>query len=110
MQEPIEQRDHGGSVSEQLPPVVHGSIGGQERRDALVAAHDQFEEIFGGGVGELAHAEVIDLCGAPHKGEHFLPGGAAHDRSAPRQMMARRDRGQKMPWTKPLHPTLGYGD
>ena len=43
-----------------LPPIIHGTIRRQRRRRPFVAAHDQLEEIFGGRVRQLAHAEVID--------------------------------------------------
>jgi hypothetical protein len=66
MQEPIEERRDRGGVSEELPPVIDRPVGGQQRRRAFVAPHDQLEEVFGGGVRELAHAEIVDLCGAPH--------------------------------------------
>jgi hypothetical protein len=32
----------------------------EERRRAFVAAHDDLEEILGGGLRELAHPEVVD--------------------------------------------------
>ena len=41
-------------------PVLHRSIRGQQRAGAFVAAHDDLQQILGGGVGQLAHAEVID--------------------------------------------------
>ena len=60
MQQPVEQRGDGGGVAEQLPPVVDGSIRGEHRGGPLVTAHDQFEQVLGRGVGQLAHAEVVD--------------------------------------------------
>ena len=60
MEEPIEQRGDGGGVAEQLAPVVDGSVRRQQRRRAFVAAHDHFQEIFGGGVRQFPHAEVVD--------------------------------------------------
>src|SRR5262245_41084695 len=52
-------RDRGG-VCEDPAPVLDGAVGGEDRGAALVAAHDQFEEVLGGGGGKLAHAEVVD--------------------------------------------------
>ena len=43
-----------------FPPIVHRSVRGQERGRAFVAPHDQFEEVLGRGVRQLAHAEMID--------------------------------------------------
>ena len=60
MEQAIEQGGDGGGVAEQLAPVLDGPIRRQQRRGAFVAAHDDLQEILGGGVGQLAHAEVVD--------------------------------------------------
>jgi len=60
MEKPIEQCGDGRGVAEQLAPIIDRSIRGQQRRGAFIASHDQLEQVFGGGVGELAHAEVVD--------------------------------------------------
>ena len=60
MQEPVEQRGDRGSVAEQLSPLVDRPVGGEHRRGPLVTAHDQLEQVLGRGVGQLAHAEVVD--------------------------------------------------
>ena len=60
MEQPIEERSDGGRVAEQLPPVVHRSVGRQECGRALVAAHDDLQEIFGRGVWQLPHAQIIN--------------------------------------------------
>lgn len=60
VQEAIEQRGDGGGVAQQLAPVVDGSVRRQERGRPLIAAHDDFEQIFGRGVRQFAHAEIID--------------------------------------------------
>jgi len=39
----VEERGDGGSVAEELAPVFDRAAGGEERRGALVAAHDHFE-------------------------------------------------------------------
>ena len=36
------------------------AVRGEQRRGPLVAAHDQLEQVFGGGVRQLSHAEVVD--------------------------------------------------
>ena len=60
MEQAIEQRRDGGGVAEQLPPVFDRSVRGEDRGGPLVAAHDQLEQVLGRGVGQLAHAEVVD--------------------------------------------------
>jgi hypothetical protein len=42
--------------AEQLAPVVDRTVRCEQRADALVAAHDELEEVLGGG-GDLPHAE-----------------------------------------------------
>jgi len=60
MQQPVEHRTNCGNIAEQLAPVLHGTIGCQQRAKAFIAAHDDFQQILGGGVWEFAHAEVVD--------------------------------------------------
>ena len=60
MQQSVEEGAHGGIVAEQLAPVVDGAVGCHDGADALVATHDDFEQVLSGGVRQLAHAEVVD--------------------------------------------------
>lgn len=60
VEEAVEHGADGGYVAQQFAPVFDGAVGSGQGARALVAAHDDFQEIFGGGVGELAHAEVVD--------------------------------------------------
>ena len=60
MQQPIEQRGHGGGIAEELAPILDGPVRSDERRGALVAAHDDLEEVFGRGVGQPLHPEIVD--------------------------------------------------
>src|SRR4051794_15650866 len=60
VEEAVEHGSDSGGVAEHLAPVLYGSIRGEERAGALVSAHDQFEEVLGGGGRQLAHAEVVD--------------------------------------------------
>ncbi len=50
MEQAVEQRGDGGGVAEELSPVVDRPVRGEQRRRPLVAAHDQLEQVFGGGV------------------------------------------------------------
>jgi hypothetical protein len=56
----IEHGADGGNIAEQLAPVVDGAVGSEQRADALVTSHDDLRQIFGGGVRQFAHAEVIN--------------------------------------------------
>jgi hypothetical protein len=60
MEQAIEEGGDGCGISEELAPIIDGTIRRQQRRRAFVAAHDQLEEIFSGGMREFAHAEIVD--------------------------------------------------
>ena len=60
MEQAVEQCGDGGGVTEELPPVVDRTIRGKHRGGPFVAAHAQLEQVLGGGMRQLAHAEVID--------------------------------------------------
>ena len=60
MEQAVGQRGDGGGVAEKLSPVVDRPVRGEQRRRPLVAAHDQLEQVFGGGVRQLSHAEIVD--------------------------------------------------
>ena len=60
VQQAVEQRGDGRGIAQQLPPVVDGSVRREQGRGPLVAAHDQLQEVFGRGVRQLAHPEVVD--------------------------------------------------
>jgi hypothetical protein len=60
MQQAIEECGDGCGISEKLAPIIDRAIRCQQRRGPFVAAHDQLEEVFGGGVRRLAHPDVID--------------------------------------------------
>ena len=56
----IQEGGDGRSVAEQFPPVVHGTVRRDERRRALIPAHDDLQQILRGGLGQFPHAEVVD--------------------------------------------------
>jgi hypothetical protein len=60
MQQAIKHGTDRGDIAEQFAPVLDGAIGSEQRAEAFVAAHDDFQQILGGGVREFAHAEVVD--------------------------------------------------
>jgi hypothetical protein len=60
MQQPIEHCADCCDIAEQLAPVLNRTIGSQQGAETFVAAHNDFQQVLGGGVWEFAHAEVID--------------------------------------------------
>jgi len=60
MEQAIEERGDGRGIAEELAPILHGPVRGDEGRGALIAAHDDLEEILTRGGRELTHAEVVD--------------------------------------------------
>ena len=60
VEESIEHGGDGRGVAQQLAPVLDGAVGSEDRARPLVAAHDDFEEVFGGMGRELPHAEIVD--------------------------------------------------
>ena len=44
MEKAIEHGADGGNIAEQLSPVLDGTVGSEQRAEALVAAHDNWEE------------------------------------------------------------------
>jgi hypothetical protein len=60
MQQAIKHGADRGDIAEQLAPVLNGTVGSEQSAETFVAAHDDFQEILGGGVRQLAHAEVVD--------------------------------------------------
>jgi hypothetical protein len=49
VQKTIQHGGDGGTITEQLPPVFHGSVRGNQRAGSLVASHDNFQQVLGGG-------------------------------------------------------------
>lgn len=55
--------EHGadcGRIAQQLTPVFHRTLRSHQRAGSLVAAHNDFEQLFGRCQGQLAHAEIIE--------------------------------------------------
>ena len=50
----IEHGTDRGDIAEQFAPVFDGTIRCEQCAEALVAAHDDLQQILGGGVGEFA--------------------------------------------------------
>jgi len=60
MQQTIPHGADGGDVAEQFSPVLDRTVGSKQCAEALVAAHNDFQQVLGGCVREFAHAEVIN--------------------------------------------------
>jgi hypothetical protein len=60
VQQAVEHSGDGGAVAEQLTPVLNWTIRGQQCAGALVAAHDDLQQFFGGGQWQFAHSEIVD--------------------------------------------------
>jgi hypothetical protein len=54
-QESVKHGANCGRVAEQFAPVFHWSVGGQNGAGALIAAHNDFQQFFGGSERQLAH-------------------------------------------------------
>jgi len=65
MQKSIEHRRHFRGVSEELSPILNGSVGSDEGASPLVASHDQLEQVIRRRRRKLSHPQIIDdqqLC------------------------------------------------
>lgn len=51
---------NGGRVAQQFAPLFHRAVRGHHRAGPLVASHHDFQEFFGRGQRQPAHAGVID--------------------------------------------------
>jgi hypothetical protein len=60
VEEAVEDGRGARHVAEQLAPVFERTVARHDRAPRLVAAHDDFEEVFTAALGELLHAHVVD--------------------------------------------------
>ena len=81
VEQTIQHGAHGRYIAEHLAPVFDWTIRSEQGTGSLVAPHDDFQQILGGGVRQLAHAEVVDNK-QRHGGDrfHILFARAAGDR------------------------------
>ena len=62
--------DHGGGdgvVAEDLAPAAERLVGRDDEAGSFVAARDELEEQVGGLGLERDVADLVDLCGSPHR-------------------------------------------
>ena len=73
VQEAVEHGADRGRSAQQFTPVLDGTVRGQERTGPLVAPHDDLQQLFGCGQGQLAHSEVMEnQKGHGHQGVQIL--------------------------------------
>ena len=68
--------DHGGGdhvVAEDLAPAAERLVGGDDEAGSFVAAGDDLEEQVGGLGLERDVADLVDLCGHPHRSTYADP-------------------------------------
>ncbi len=71
-EEAVEDRGGRGDVAQKDAPVLGWPVGGDQRGRRLVAAHEDFQQIFRGGGAQFLHPEVfedeeVDLRELPHE-------------------------------------------
>ena len=67
VQEPVEHRGGDGGVAEGCCPVSDSDVGGQDCRAFEVALVDYLEQGGGAVAGQREIAQLVDLCGCPHR-------------------------------------------
>src|SRR5262249_15761700 len=75
VQQPVEDRRGDHRVAKDVAPGAEALVAGDDERAALVAAADELEEEVGALPIHGAVADLVQLCGAPHKstyGEHAV--------------------------------------
>ena len=60
MEEAVEHGCNRRHIAQQFSPVFDGAIGSQQRTGPLVAAHDDLQQVLGGGQRQLAHTKIIN--------------------------------------------------
>src|ERR1700744_2126920 len=60
MEEPIEDGADSSDITEQFAPVLNRAVGCEQCAEAFVAAHDDLQQILGGGMRKLAHTEIVN--------------------------------------------------
>ena len=73
MNQPVQERHGHLLIAKDLRPLCKGQIGGNANASAFVAITEEVEEELGGGLGEGEVAELIDLCGCPHRSTYADP-------------------------------------
>jgi hypothetical protein len=73
MQQTIEDRGGEHVIAEDSAPLGHELIGRDQKAAALVPPRDELEEEMRAAPFKREVAELVDLCGAPHKSTNATP-------------------------------------
>ena len=65
--EPVDHRLAQALLGKHLGPFTEREVGRDDQRSAFVAFGEDLEDQFGGAVWEGEVAELVDLCGYPHR-------------------------------------------
>src|SRR4051794_6597333 len=57
-------------VGEDLGPFAEGQVGGDDQAAAFVAFGDDLEDELGSALGQGQVAQLVDLCGYPHRSSY----------------------------------------
>jgi hypothetical protein len=71
--EAIDERGGDHCVAEDLAPGFKAAVAGDDDRPALVAARDEREEEIRGPALQGEVADLIELCGYPHRSTTIRP-------------------------------------
>jgi len=58
--EAIEEGRDGRCIAKELRPILQRSVGGDDRRRALITAHHDLQQILGCTAGELSHPKIVN--------------------------------------------------
>ncbi len=73
MDDPVDHRRSDGLVSEDAAPPGEGQVAGEHERGVFVAGGDELEEEVRGVLLDREVADLIDLCGYPHRSTYAEP-------------------------------------
>jgi hypothetical protein len=68
--DPLDEGGGAGRAGEDRVPVGEGQVGGEDEAFLFVSTADDLEDEIRVSVVEGEKAELVDLCGAPHKSTH----------------------------------------
>ena len=67
MDDAVDHRGGDGLVAEHAAPAAERQVGGQDEGGVLIAGGDELEEEVRGVLFEGQVADLVDLCGYPHR-------------------------------------------
>jgi hypothetical protein len=67
MEDPVKDGRGDDRIAENLVPLAEAAVGGQDERPLFIAPGDELEEKVRPVTVDRDIADLVDLCGAPHK-------------------------------------------